>query len=697
MTHWKMPRGQRLRLPAMLGLLVGLVSTGQAAASEVALARPTPEQYAWHEQERIMFVCLDPCTWQGREYDDHSTPLSQINPTRLDTDQWCHAAQLWGAKQILFVAKHTGGFCWWQTETTQYGIKETPWKGGKGDVLADLAASCRKQGLNLGVYVYPGDDTWGAPMGSGGRTKDPAKQEAYNRVFRQQLTEVLTRYGPSTEVWFDGSCIIEVGDILKQHARGAVIFQGPQATIRWPGTESGRLPYPAWNGLKSADLRTGVSTAAHGDPDGDAWAPLEADTTLYDHNWFWSAGNEKKRKRLEHLMDIYTKSVGRGGVLLLNSTPNTDGLIPEGDLKLYAAFGAEIARRFGQPVAEVKAQRGALVDLPLPRPTLVNHSVVMEDYREGERIRAYVVEGWIDGQWKELSQGSSVGRMKIDRFRPALVSRLRLRVTQSAAEPRIRRLAAFSVEGMSPGSLTTGRPTTASAFHSAPYVAGMATDDDAGTRWGTPDGTTACWLEVDLGAPTPFGRMTINELADRIRRFALEYRDDPGAPWQTACTGTRVGATFEQIFPSVTGRYVRLSISEASGPPTLWEWHLFPAAAATAGWQQCGAWTRDSWHDGQATLTLDLSPFITQAGQYEVRLEQTGGQHPLRILKATLFYEGAEATPGLLTRLPQPNTFNVNRTAQTTSETTSVLKVELAAEGGTDCSGAASIRPRPTE
>ena len=112
----------------------------------------------------------------------------------------------------------------------------------------------------------PGTRRWGAVA-----HKDPAKQEAYNQVFRQQLTEVLTRYGKITEVWFDGSCVIDVSDILQQHAADAVIFQGPQATIRWPGTESGKLPYPAWNSLLSQDLKTGTATAVHGNPDGDAW------------------------------------------------------------------------------------------------------------------------------------------------------------------------------------------------------------------------------------------------------------------------------------------------------------------------------------------------------------------------------------------------------------------------------------------
>ena len=665
-----------------------------AIGSGAELARPSPAQYAWHEQERIQFVCLDPCTWQGREYDNHSTPLSAINPAQLDTDQWCRAAKLWGAKEILFVAKHTGGFCWWQTATTKYGIKDAAWKGGQGDVLAELSTSCRKHDLTLGIYVYPGDDTWGAPMGSGGRTKDPAKQEAYNKVFRQQLTEVLTRYGKITEVWFDGSCVIDVSDILKQHAADAVIFQGPQATIRWPGTESGKLPYPAWNSLLSKDLKTGASTAAHGNPDGDAWAPLEADTTLYNHNWFWAAANEQKRKSLDELMDIYYKSAGRGGVLLLNSTPNTNGLIPNGDLKLYEAFGQEIERRFSRPVAEVKDQRGSIVELVLPRPVLVNHAVIMEDYREGERIREYVVEGFSDGQWRELKKGTSVGRKKIDLFRPVQVSRVRLRVTRSAAEPLMRSFAVFYGEGISAGSLTTGRPTTASTFHSAPYIAPMATDDNMQTRWGCPDGTTACSLEVDLGAPTEFGRVAINELADRIRKFSLQYRNDTNAPWQSALEGTRVGARFQKDFPAVSGRFVRLNIIEASGPPTIWEFNLHPGAQ---GWQRCGAWTAQTFRNGQATLTLDLSPFIPKPGQFEVKFEQTGGKSSFRITRTTLLYEGEEATPGLLTRLTASNSFNVNRTAQVTKETSSALRVEITVGGGTDCEGAVWIRPLPTE
>jgi alpha-L-fucosidase len=439
------------------------------------MAKPSEVQYKWHEQERIMFVCLDPCTWQGREYDNHSTPLERINPEKLNTDQWCETALAWGAREILFVAKHTGGFCWWQTETTDYGIRNTPYKNGNGDVLKELSESCKKYGLNLGIYVYPGDDTWGAGIGSGGRTSDPARQEAYNEVFRTQLTEVLSNYGDVMEIWFDGSCIIDISDIMEKYAGNSVVFQGPHASLRWPGTESGKLFYPAWNTLKSEDLKTGVATQIHGDPDGDAWAPLETNTTLYDHYWFWAPWKEEKRKSIDHLMECYYKSVGYGSVFLLNSTPDTTGLIPEADVIHYKAFADEIDRRFSTPVAEVKEKSGNTVVLSLPEKLRINHVVTMEDYREGHRIRAYRIEGLTDAGWTELCNGQSVGRMKIDYFPETEVSKIRLKVVENVGKPLIRSLAAYYVENFTEPPHSALRPWSEWA-----NVAGWEADNFAG-------------------------------------------------------------------------------------------------------------------------------------------------------------------------------------------------------------------------
>lgn len=142
-------------------------------------------------------------------------------------------------------------------------------------------------------------------------------------------------------------------------------------------------------------------------------------------------------------MEIYYKSVGRNCNLLLNATPNNEGLIPEANVEHYAEFGKEIARRFGRSVKETKG-RGHTLTLAFGRPTIVDHVVIMEDIIHGQRVRAYVVEALSNKTWCEIARGISIGHKKIDRFEPTEVSKLRFRCTKSAATPVIRKFAAYN-------------------------------------------------------------------------------------------------------------------------------------------------------------------------------------------------------------------------------------------------------------
>jgi alpha-L-fucosidase len=429
-----------LVIPTLVSLGACAAPSSQMSAAPGRLATPSPQQAAWQDMELGMFIHFAPNTWQDQEYDDLSTPLDKINPARLDTEQWVRTAEAMGAKYIVFVAKHVGGFCMWHTDTTDYDIKDTPWRDGKGDVLRDLSESCRKRGIRLGVYLSPQDRKHRADIG--GKCANPQDQAAYNKLYREQLTEVLSRYGEMFEVWFDGSLIIDVGDILKRYAPKAMIFQGPYATIRWVGNEEGVSPYPAWNAVSQAAARSGVATAKDGDPNGTAWLPNECDARIR-RDWFWNSTNTSTLKSVDQLMDMYYRSVGHGAVLLLNQTPDTTGLIPDADVKRAAEFGAEIRRRFGKSVAETHG-RGTVIELALREPTVIDHVVTMEDITNGERVRKYVVEGFDGKTWKKLADGTAIGHKKIDRFAPTKVSRIRLRCTESAAEPIIRDLAAYN-------------------------------------------------------------------------------------------------------------------------------------------------------------------------------------------------------------------------------------------------------------
>lgn len=416
----------------MLPLLAAMILTQD-------LPKPTPQQIQWQDAEIGMFVHFAPNTWQDNEGDDLSTPLGDIHPAQLDTDQWARTAKAMGAKYIVFVAKHVGGFCWWQTSTTDYSVKGIPWRGGKGDVMADLSKSCQKLGLKLGVYLSPMDRKFGVEVG--GKAKTPERQAAYETLFRTQLTELLSKYGPIFEVWFDGSLVFGVADILERYAPNAVVFQGPQASIRWVGNEEGFAPYPSWNGAKFDPKTWGTLTSADGDPNGDRWLPNEVDCRLRD-TWFWNTHNGGSVKSVDKLMEMYERSVGHGAVLLLNNTPDTTGLIPETDVRRAAEFGAEIQRRYGTAIADSSGKGNEIMVAP-SAPSVVDAVVSMEEIAQGERVREYVIEGRVDDQWRELARGSAIGHKKIDKFEPVRVSVVRLRVLKSVGTPQIRKLALY--------------------------------------------------------------------------------------------------------------------------------------------------------------------------------------------------------------------------------------------------------------
>ena len=68
----------------------------------------------------------------------------------------------------------------------------------------------------------------------------------------------------------------------------------------------------------------------------------------------------------------------------------------------------------------------------------------MEDITTGERVRKYVIEGLVDGQWKTLAEGTAIGHKRIDSFAPTVVSSARLRITESVGTPSVRRFALFA-------------------------------------------------------------------------------------------------------------------------------------------------------------------------------------------------------------------------------------------------------------
>jgi len=428
-------------------------SAAPGAASQPALAVPTANQRQWQDMAFGLFFHWAPNVYQSGEGDNRSTPRAKINPDRFNAERWVDAAQAAHAGYIIFVAKHVGGYCCWQTKTTDYSLKTSPWKDGQGDMVGELAKACAARGIKFGVYLSPRDDEHG--IGNGGHAGTAEKQKEYNELYRQQLTEMLTNYGTMCEIWFDGGNRVPVNDLLDQHAPGIVTFQGRRTGgSRWVGTEYGHAPYPCWNTI---DWQPGqVPHEGAGTPTGNLWCPAECDVSIIRPRWFWSPGCDKAILGHAALLQIYYLSVGRGANLLLNLTPDDHGEVPAAQMQRLTDFGADIAARFAQPLATTKGE-GNTLTLDLHGPQSVDHVRLREDTTGGERVRNFRVQGHLpDGHWNTLLAGTQIGNRQILPFHAVTVTELRLTVQEAAAAPvTIREFSAFHVD----------KPVPALAYH----------------------------------------------------------------------------------------------------------------------------------------------------------------------------------------------------------------------------------------
>ncbi len=419
--------------------------------NSVTIAKPSRQQLEWQDMEVGLFIHFNIETyapeWENPQSFENLPDPDIFNPVKLNTDQWMQAAKAIGAKYAVLTTKHSTGFCLWPTGQYEYSVKRSKWRNGKGDVVAEFVDSCRRHGIKPGFYCSYWTNAFmnvrGGRVASGKREE----QERYNRVFLGMLRELCSNYGELVELWFDGGIPEwgpDIGPILHKLQPNAMVFQGGKySTIRWVGNEEGVAPYPFWNTVPKDQFllfAQGLISNAWTDGIGEVYLPGECDTTIRGHYWFWRPSTENTVKPLDELMAIYYKSVGRGCNLLLNSNPDRDGLIPEADMKRYLEFGKEVKRRFSKPIAEGKycnddPTRIATVELIFEKLVKIDTFVTMEDLRNGQRIREYVIEAYLDGSYVEVVRGSSIGHKKIDKVNPITTDRVRIRILKAFTTP----------------------------------------------------------------------------------------------------------------------------------------------------------------------------------------------------------------------------------------------------------------------
>lgn len=443
---------------AAYGVLGRGFGFAQTAEDAIGLPLPSDVQRRWADMELGMFFHYDIPIFGGGKAPDPS----RYNPVKLDTDQWMEAAKAYGAKYVVLTAKHGAGFMQWQSDIYPYGVKQSPWRGGKGDLVRDFVTSARKYGLLPGLYVAMHYNWFLGVRKSGGRVNangyygtGPEAQKKYSASCEAVLTELLSNYGELFEIWFDGGVLPpEQGgpralEIIERLQPNAILFQGPKQAkniIRWVGNERGVAPYPCWATGRDVTQSDGVKESRgerfSGTPDGLKWMPGECDVPLGHGKWFCTG--KGPYWTMDYLINMYDRSVGRNCNLILNAAPQPDGLIAENEMKIYAEFGRLIKGRYANKICATEGE-GNSVELAIPKDKgPVNQVILMERIERGERVREFTVEAqFANGGWREIYKGSCIGHKHIVRFDKIEASRLRLTVAKSAAKPLIRDFAAY--------------------------------------------------------------------------------------------------------------------------------------------------------------------------------------------------------------------------------------------------------------
>ena len=449
----------------ILGLYLSLHTVAIAQKELPINPLPNKAQLAWQKAELGAVFHYDLHVFDNKKYrqtgasGNRINPISNhqiFNPQQLDTDQWIKAIKKAGFKFAILTATHETGFALYPSEVNPYNVKTLKWKEGKGDVVRDFVNSCRKYGIEPGIYI---GIRWNSFFGvhdfkvNGTGEFQKKRQAYYNQMVEGMVKELCTQYGPLFEIWFDGGAshpdlgAPDVLPIVKKYQPNCLFYHNNQlAEARWGGSESGTVPYPCWATFPTPYSHRGDTTAdhinllKHGDPNGKYWMPAMSDAPLRGYNgrheWFWEPSDEGHIFPLENLMKMYYQSVGHNSTLIMGLTPDPRGLLPDADVKRLEEWGEAIRKTFSNPIASTSG-RGDQILLPLKSATIIKNIVIQEQIVKGQRVRAYSIHGRSKGKWTLIAEGQSIGHKRIHKIDPIAVEALKLQIKENILPPLI--------------------------------------------------------------------------------------------------------------------------------------------------------------------------------------------------------------------------------------------------------------------
>lgn len=457
----------------LAGAAVPLTAGAQTAPAPVGPV-PNARQVEWYHREMIAFFHFGMNTFTNDNEGDGKASPRQFNPTALDCRQWTKVLKSAGIPCAILVAKHADGFCNWPSAYTDYSVRSSPWKNGKGDVVKEFTDACKAAGIKAGIYLGPHDrhdSRYGTPE--------------YANYYANQLSELLRNYGPIWEIWWDGAGADKLttgfytrwADTVRRLQPDCVVFGTKNsyrfADCRWMGNESGISGDPCWSTINPSSIKNEpdhIKELNQGEINGTAYIPAEVDVSIRP-SWFYHTEEDARVKSVATLWDIYFNSVGRNSVLLLNYPPNKEGLISsidagrtdslrrliDGTFKTNLASGATIKTlhpRGGKykPANMVDQQEGTYyaatdafktdtITFDLGAARTFDVLMLQEVIELGHRTTGWSVDYSSDGStWAPIPEArdkQSIGYKWLIKCKPVTASHVRLRITAGKACPAI--------------------------------------------------------------------------------------------------------------------------------------------------------------------------------------------------------------------------------------------------------------------
>ena len=462
--------------------------------------RPDKRQGEFQKVEFYAFIHFTINTYTGKEWGDGTESPEIFMPDHLDAVQWVTAIKDAGMRGLILTCKHHDGFCLWPSRYTRHSVAASPYKGGKGDIVREVADACQAAGIKFGVYLSP----WDRNSELYGRGKE------YDDYFVNQLTELLTNYGPVFDVWFDGACGEGAGGmrqcynweryykvIRKLQPDACINVCGPD--IRWCGNEAGDTRDAEWSvvparlrdtemiadksqqtddtdfsfrrrTISSSDADLGSREFLKDEPD-LIWYPVEVNTSIRP-GWFYHQEEDDKVRSLEELSQIYFHSVGGNGTFLLNIPPNKEGLLAKEDVERLKELGEFLRKAFKRNLVEeavlavdsykegfeienvrepgygkyFSTREGitsCTIDIEFEEETVIHYLILQENIEMSQRIEGFSVWTETDGNLREVYRGKVVGYKHIAQLKGIRTKFLQIKIHDARVCPTVAFLGVF--------------------------------------------------------------------------------------------------------------------------------------------------------------------------------------------------------------------------------------------------------------